>query len=135
MHRGTARAQRSRAVPAAEPVPVIYDRKHYMSVASRCIRISAKHSLGLLAAFALGGCTHQAVQDMGGGQHSLTAVSRSGGFSGSHEEAVEQANEWCAKSGLQAIVDGFYDHATVAADGAHRSSIIFACGPRTPPRQ
>jgi hypothetical protein len=114
---------------------MIDDRKRYMSAASHYLRVPAIHLLGLLAALGLGSCTHQGVQDMGGGQHSLTAVSRSGGFSGSHEEAIEQANEWCAKSGLQAIIDGFYDHAAVAPDGAHRSSIIFACGPRTTPRQ
>jgi hypothetical protein len=53
---------------------------------------------------ALGACAHVDVQDMGNGQHSLTTISSSGGFSGSREEAIERANDWCAKSGAQAVI-------------------------------
>jgi hypothetical protein len=75
------------------------------------------------------GCTHVAVQDMGNGQHSLSATAPSGGFDGSREEAIEQANEFCRSSGQQPIIDGFYDKSAVGAGGEHTSSIIFRCGP------
>jgi hypothetical protein len=67
------------------------------------------------------------VQDMGNGQHSLTATAPSGGFAGSHEEAVEQANDYCGRSGQQAVIDGFYDKSALGAEGEHTSSIIFRC--------
>lgn len=80
-----------------------------------------------LTTVALWACAHGDVQEMGSGQHSLTAVSSSGGFSGSHEEAVERANEWCAKFGQQAVIGSFYDKAGVGPKGEHSSSIIFSC--------
>ncbi len=78
-----------------------------------------------------GACAHQAVQDMGHGQHSLTAVSDSGGYSGSHEAAVEEANAYCSRQRQQAVVDGFYDRAALGPDGTHASSLIFRCAPPT----
>jgi hypothetical protein len=75
------------------------------------------------------GCTHAAVQDMRNGQHSLSATARSGGFDGSREEAIEQANEFCRRSGQQPIIDGFYDKSALGPLGEHTSSIIFRCGP------
>jgi hypothetical protein len=82
----------------------------------------------------LAGCAHGhlQVQDMGNGQHSLTATAPSGGFSGSHEEAVERANEFCARTGQQPGIDGFYDKPELGPLGEHTSSIIFRCvAPRT----
>jgi hypothetical protein len=85
-----------------------------------------------IAAALLAGCAHLAVQDLGNGQHSLSATAPSGGYYGSHEEAVEKANDFCARHGQAAVVDGFYDKSEVGALGEHTSSLIFKCAaPRT----
>jgi hypothetical protein len=76
----------------------------------------------------LAGCTHVQVQDMGNGQHSLSATAPSGGFDGSREEAIEEANDFCHKSGQQAVIDGFFDKSALGPLGEHTSSIIFRCG-------
>lgn len=87
----------------------------------------------VLAAVALAGCAQQPpVQELRNGQHSLTATAPSGGFSGSREEAIERANAYCARSGQQAVIDGFYDKAQLGAAGEHSSSLIFSC---TAPRR
>jgi hypothetical protein len=74
---------------------------------------------------------HDTVQDMGGGQYSLTATSPSGGYAGAHEEAVEQANDFCSGRREGAVVNGFYDKSELGTQGEHTSSVIFRCGPRT----
>jgi hypothetical protein len=74
------------------------------------------------------GCTHVQVQDVGNGQHSLSATAPSGGFDGSREEAIEEANDFCHRSGQQAVIDGFYDKSALGPLGEHTSSIIFRCG-------
>lgn len=81
----------------------------------------------LLSVLALEGCAQQAVQDMRNGQHSLSATAPSGGFSGSREEAIERANDYCARSGQQAVLDGFYDKPQLGAAGEHTTSLIFSC--------
>jgi hypothetical protein len=43
------------------------------------------------------GCTHVSVQDLGKGRYSLTATAASGGYYGSREAAVEEANEFCER--------------------------------------
>jgi hypothetical protein len=75
------------------------------------------------------GCAHSpvAVQDMGNGQHSLTASSESGGLEGGRESAVERANAYCDRSGQQPVIASFYDHGTVGDQGQHTSTIIFSC--------
>ena len=86
------------------------------------------------AVLLLAGCAHgrPQVQEMGNGQHSLTATASSGGFSGSREEAVERANDFCARTGQQPAIDGFYDKPELGPLGEHTSSIIFRCvAPRT----
>ena len=86
----------------------------------------------VLTLLAVAGCAHTHVADMGSGQHSLTAVAPSGGYDGSHEEAIEQANDYCHKSRQQAVIDGFYDKPELGPHGEHTSSIIFECAtPRT----
>lgn len=77
----------------------------------------------------LAGCTHAPVQDMSNGQHSLSATAPSGGFDGSREEAIEAANDFCQRSGQQAVIDGFYDKSALGPLGEHTSSIIFRCAP------
>jgi hypothetical protein len=81
------------------------------------------------ALLVLAGCEHAQVADMGSGQHSLTAVAPSGGYDGSHEEAIEEANDYCRKSRQQPVIDGFYDKPELGPHGEHTSSIIFKCAP------
>ena len=81
----------------------------------------------LFGVLLLAGCTHLDVVDMGEGRHALTAVSPSGGYAGSHEEAVELANEYCGKSRQSAVVQGFDDKPGVGPLGEHTSSILFTC--------
>jgi hypothetical protein len=76
------------------------------------------------------GCAHSNVQDMGNGRYSLTATASSGGYTGSHEEAIEQANEFCRGRGEAAVTDGFYDKSGVGPQGEHTSSILFRCAVR-----
>jgi uncharacterized protein YcfJ len=86
----------------------------------------------LAAALLLGGCAHNDVQDMGHGQHSLTAVSAfGGGYAGSHEVAIQQANTFCSESGQQAVIGGFYDKSGLGPLGEHYSTIIFNCAAPT----
>ena len=73
------------------------------------------------------GCAHVPVQDMGHGRHSLTATADTGGFAGSREEAIELANDYCARAGQQALIDGFYDKSGIGPLGEHTSSILFRC--------
>jgi hypothetical protein len=81
----------------------------------------------LLGVLLLSGCTHLDVVDMGDGRHALSAVSPSGGYDGSHEEAVELANQYCGKSRQTAVIEGFDDQPGVGALGEHTSRIVFTC--------
>jgi hypothetical protein len=84
------------------------------------------------AATAVVGCQPVHVADMGSGQHSLTAVAPSGGYDGSREAAVEEANDFCHRSHQRVVIDGFYDKPELGRQGEHTSSIIFKCAaPRT----
>jgi hypothetical protein len=86
----------------------------------------------LVASLAAAGCEHAHVADMGSGQHSLTAVAPSGGYDGSREEAIQEANDYCGKSRQQPVIDGFYDKPELGPHGEHTSSIIFKCAtPKT----
>jgi hypothetical protein len=87
--------------------------------------------LTLVALVLLAGCHRLNVQDLQNGQHSVTATSPSGGYSGSREETIELANEYCDKHHQQAVLDGFFDKSELGPKGEHTSSLIFSCGPRT----
>src|SRR5262245_27309759 len=94
--------------------------------------MKAAIAAAVLAFLVLTGCQHTHVADMGRGQHSLTAVAPSGGYDGSHEAAIEDANDYCHKARQQAVIDGFYDKPELGPHGEHTSSIIFKCAaPRT----
>jgi len=84
------------------------------------------------AVLLLASCAHVAVQDIGHGQHSLTASAPSGGYDGSREEAIEEANEYCAKAAQNAVIDGFFDKSALGPNGEHSSSIIFRCATQPP---
>ena len=82
-------------------------------------------------AVALAGCTHVPVQDLGAGRHALTAVSSSAGFSGSHEAAIEAANDYCGRSRQSAVIENFDDKPGVGPRGEHTSRIAFSCAAPT----
>jgi hypothetical protein len=75
-------------------------------------------------------CAHLQVQDLGSGRHSLVAVSTSGGYYGSHEEAVELANDYCARYHQTAVVESFDDEPGVGLQGEHTSRLTFTCAER-----
>jgi hypothetical protein len=83
----------------------------------------------LAAVLLLAGCAHVEVRDLGDGRHALTAVSPSGGFAGSHEEAVERANDFCAKPHQRVAIERFEDQPGVGPRGEHTSSLVFTCAP------
>jgi hypothetical protein len=99
-----------------------------------CDNLCGMKVVASVAVLALAACAHTAVQDLGSGRHALTAMSPSGGYYGSHEEAVEEANAFCARASQQAQVDGFYDKPELGPQGEHTSSIFFHCGLTTPLR-
>lgn len=74
-------------------------------------------------------CTPPPVADVGNGRYALVAVSASGGYSGSHEEAVERANDYCGRFHQRAVIDAFDDKPGVGPQGEHTSSVVFSCAP------
>jgi hypothetical protein len=82
-------------------------------------------------AVALAGCTHVKVQELGAGRHALAAVSPSAGFSGSHEAAIEAANDYCGRSRQRALIESFEDQPGVGPLGEHTSRIVFTCAAPT----
>jgi len=75
----------------------------------------------------LAGCSRPNVQDTGNGQHLVTGTAASGGYTGSREEAIEQANEYCEKSKQRAVIESFDDKPGVGPKGEHTSGMVFTC--------
>jgi hypothetical protein len=79
----------------------------------------------------LAGCAHTSpVHDVGNGMHSVTASANWGGYTGSREETIAQANEFCAKSGQTASIQGFEDQPGVSPKGEQTSTLTFNCTAR-----
>jgi uncharacterized lipoprotein YajG len=82
-------------------------------------------------ALLLAGCAHTSqVQDVGNGVHSVTASANLGGYTGSREETIAQANDFCAKSGQTAAIQSFEDKPGVSAKGEQTSTLMFTCTAR-----
>jgi hypothetical protein len=82
-------------------------------------------------ALLLAGCAHTShVQDAGNGVHSVTASANWGGYTGSREETIAQANDFCAKSGQTAAIQGFEDKPGVSPQGEQTSTLTFTCTAR-----
>jgi hypothetical protein len=82
----------------------------------------------LASALLLGGCAHTShVQDVGNGMHSVTASANWGGYTGSREETIAQANDFCAKSRQTAAIDNFEDKPGVNAQGEQTTTLTFSC--------
>jgi|GEM_PF-1890450 len=85
----------------------------------------------LMSALLLGGCAHtNHVQDLGNGMHAVTASANWGGYTGSREETIAQANEFCGKSHQTAAIESFDDKPGVTAKGEQTSTLNFTCTAR-----
>ena len=62
----------------------------------------------LLCLLLLGGCAGHAVSDAGAGRHSVTATSTHGVLA-AREQALKQANKYCGRNGLRAVVESYED--------------------------
>jgi hypothetical protein len=79
----------------------------------------------------LAGCAHtNQVRDVGNGVHSVTASANWGGYTGSREETIAQANDFCAKSGQTAAIQSFEDKPGVSSKGEQTSTLTFTCTAR-----
>jgi hypothetical protein len=82
----------------------------------------------LAGILALAGCAHTShVQDLGNGMHSVTASANWGGYTGSREETIAQANDFCGNSGQTAAIESFQDKPGVSAKGEQTSTLNFRC--------
>lgn len=78
----------------------------------------------------LAGCAHTShVQDLGNGLHAVTASANLGGYTGSREETIAQANDFCAKSDQMAAIESFEDKPGVSPKG-ETSTLSFRCTAR-----
>jgi hypothetical protein len=79
----------------------------------------------------LGACAHTShVQDLGGGTHAVTASANWGGYTGSREETIALANDFCGKSDQIAAIESFADQPGVSAKGEQTSTLNFRCAAR-----
>lgn len=77
------------------------------------------------------GCAHTShVQDLGNGLHSVTASANWGGYTGSREETIARANDFCANSKQTVAIEGFEDKPGVSAKGEQTSTLSFKCAAR-----
>jgi hypothetical protein len=75
----------------------------------------------------LSACASHEVSDAGAGRHNVTASSTHGVLA-AREQAVKQANRYCARSGLRAVVESFEDTRLGGVVGDPTSSAVFTCG-------
>jgi len=82
----------------------------------------------LASMLVLAGCAHSShVQDLGNGMHSVTASANWGGYTGSREETIAHANDFCGKSGQMASIENFEDKPGVSPKGEQTSTLTFTC--------
>jgi len=84
----------------------------------------------LTSILVLAGCAHSShVQDLGNGMHSVTASANWGGYTGSREETIAYANDFCGKHQMAAI-ENFEDKPGVSPKGEQTSTLTFKCTAR-----
>jgi hypothetical protein len=81
----------------------------------------------LAASILLTACSHVNVTDRSNGEHLVTGTASSGGYTGSREEAIEQANDFCHRSRQQPVIASFDDKPELGPKGEHTSSVVFTC--------
>ncbi|HVN45311.1 MAG TPA: hypothetical protein VMT66_08655 [Steroidobacteraceae bacterium] len=84
----------------------------------------------LCACLVLLGCAHDNVRDLDNGLHAVTASASWGGYTGSHEETIAQANDYCAKSRQAPTIESFEDQPGVNSKGEQTSTLTFRCAQR-----
>jgi hypothetical protein len=87
----------------------------------------------LVSALLLGGCAHTShshVQDLDDGMHAVTASANWGGYTGSREETIALANDFCGKSDQTPAIESFEDKPGVSAKGEQTSTLNFRCTAR-----
>ena len=86
----------------------------------------------LVSALLLGGCAHSSshVQDLGNGMHAVTASANLGGYTGSREETIALANDFCGKSDQSAAIESFEDKPGTNHKGEQTSTLNFRCHAR-----
>ena len=88
-------------------------------------------SVFLATALVLAGCTHTSnIQDVGNGMHAVTASANWGGYTGSREDTITQANDFCAGSDQRAAIERFEDKPGVSPHGERTSTLTFTCTAR-----
>ena len=79
----------------------------------------------------LAGCAHTSqVRDLGNGLHAVTASANWGGYTGSREETIAQANDFCDESRQMVAIESFEDKPGVSAKGEQTSTLNFRCTAR-----
>ena len=79
------------------------------------------------------GCAHSShIQDLGNGMHSVTASANWGGYTGSREETIAQANDFCGSSRQSAAIENFEDKPGVNDKGEQTTKLTFSCVTRPP---
>jgi hypothetical protein len=74
------------------------------------------------------GCAHTShVQDLGNGTHTVTASANLGGYTGSREETIAQANDFCGESHQTAAIQNFEDKPGAGPKGEQTSTLTFTC--------
>lgn len=74
------------------------------------------------------GCAHTShVQDLGNGRHAVTASANWGGYTGSREETIALANDFCAKSHQTVSIEAFEDKPGTTSRGEQTSTLNFTC--------
>jgi hypothetical protein len=82
-----------------------------------------KHWLALI--LVLTGCAGERVKDLGEGRHSLTVCSEDG-ITNSQVAANRAADNYCAKSALEAVVESF-DEQECPNSRASATRVVFIC--------
>ena len=76
----------------------------------------------------LAGCTHTShVADLGNGTHAVTASANWGGYTGSREETIAHANDFCGESHQTASIQSFEYKPGVGPKGEQTSTLTFTC--------
>jgi hypothetical protein len=87
----------------------------------------AMGGLCVLGLTVLGGCAYVPIQDHPDGSHSLIATAKSGGYTVSRDQALEDANDYCARSRKRALVESYDDLPAAGLDAPHSSRLNFSC--------
>jgi hypothetical protein len=81
----------------------------------------------LLCGCSLMGLDRPEALNMGGGRYAVTGTALSSSIEVARGDAVERANEFCAASSHQAVIESFNDKVHGGTWGEPTSSAVFYC--------